>query len=164
MSLDLMDGKFTLVQVMAWCHQAPSHHLSHCWPCSMSPYDINHSQNEQVNTMRPRQNVRHFPDDIFKCVFFNENVWNLLNISLKFPPGVRINNIAALVQIMACRRPDDKPLSEPMVISLLTHICVTRPQRVEQTLDWFLCCWWVQFLPEIMIHFQMSPVKKQQFN
>ena len=23
-----------------------------------------------VNTLRPRQNGRHFPDDIFKCIFF----------------------------------------------------------------------------------------------
>ena len=26
---------------------------------------------------------------------------------------------------------DDKPLSEPMMVSLLTHICVTRPQWVN---------------------------------
>ena len=32
---------------------------------------------------------------------------------------------------MAWRRPGDKPLSEPMMVSLLTHICVTRPQRVK---------------------------------
>ena len=51
-----------------------------------------------------------------------------LKISLKFVPKVRINNIPALVQIMAWRRPGDKPLSEPMMVSLLTHICVTRPQ------------------------------------
>ena len=30
----------TLVQVMAWCHQATSHYLSQCWPRSMSPYVI----------------------------------------------------------------------------------------------------------------------------
>ena len=29
---------------------------------------------------------------------------------------------------MAWRRPGDKPLSEPMVVSLLTHISVARPQ------------------------------------
>ena len=28
------------------------------------------------------------------------------------------------------RRPGDKPLSEPMMVSLLTHICVTRPRWV----------------------------------
>ena len=83
------------------------------------------------NTLRPRQNGRHFADDIFKCIFFNENAWISLRISLKFVPEVRINNIPALVQIMAWRRPGDKPLSKPMMVSLLTHICVTRPQWVN---------------------------------
>ena len=32
---------------------------------------------------------------------------------------------------MAWRRPGDKPLSEPIMVSLLTHICVTRPQWVK---------------------------------
>ena len=82
------------------------------------------------NTLRPRQNGRHFPDDIFKWIFLNENVRILITISLKFVPKVPINNIPALVQIMAWRRPGDKPLSEPMMDSLLTHICVTRPQWV----------------------------------
>ena len=52
---------------------------------------------------------------IFKCIFLNENVQILLKISLKFVPKVRINNIQALVQIMAWRRPGDRPLSEPIV-------------------------------------------------
>ena len=55
--------------------------------------------------LRPRQNDRHFPDDIFKCIFL---------ISLKFVAKGQINNIPALVQVMAWRRPGDKPLSEPM--------------------------------------------------
>ena len=42
-----------------------------------------------------------------------------------------INNIPVLVQILAWRRPGDKPLSEPMTNSSLTHIGVTRPQRVN---------------------------------
>ena len=69
------------------------------------------------NTLRPRLNGRHFPDDIFKCIFLNENVWISLQISLKFDPEVQINNIPALVEIMAWRRPGDKPLSEAMVVS-----------------------------------------------
>ena len=32
---------------------------------------------------------------------------------------------------MAWRRPGDKPLSEPMMVSLPTHICVIRPQWVK---------------------------------
>ena len=49
----------------------------------------------------------------------------------EFVAKVRINNIPALVQIMAWRRPGDRPLSElsePMMVSSMTHICVTRPQ------------------------------------
>ena len=85
----------------------------------------------QGNSLRPRQNGRHFPDDIFKWILLNENIWILLKISLKFVPKGRINNILALVQIMAWRRPGDKPLSEPLMVSLPTHICVTRPQWVK---------------------------------
>ena len=36
-----------------------------------------------------------------------------------------------MAQIMAWRRPGNKPLSEPMVVSLSKHICVTRPQLVN---------------------------------
>ena len=71
------------------------------------------------NTLRPR----HFIDNIFKCIFLNENAWILLRISLNFVPRVRINNIPSLVQIMAWCRPGDKPLSEPMMVSLLMHMC-----------------------------------------
>ena len=85
-----------------------------------------------INTLRPRKNGRHFADDIIKCIFLNENVWIPIKISLKFVPKGRINNIPALVQIMAWRRPGDKPLSEPMMVSLPTHICVTRPQWVKR--------------------------------
>ena len=28
----------------------------------------------RFNTLRPRQNGRQFPDDIFKCIFFNGNI------------------------------------------------------------------------------------------
>ena len=85
-----------------------------------------------INTLRPRQNGRRFADDIFKRIFLNENVRISIKISLKFAPKGPINNIPALVQIMAWRRSGDKPLSEPMMVSLLTHICVTRPQWVKK--------------------------------
>ena len=83
------------------------------------------------NTLRPRQNGRYFADDTFKHVFMNENVRISINISLKFVPKGLINNIPALVQIMAWRGPGDKPLSEPMLVSLSMHICVTRPQWIN---------------------------------
>ena len=92
-----------------------------------------------VNTLRPRQDGRHFPDNIFKCFFLNENVWILIKTSLKFIPTGAINNIPALVQIMAWRQSGDKPSSEPMMVSLLMHICVTQPQWVNITGIFIIC-------------------------
>ena len=57
-------------------------------------------QNHVINTLRPRQNGRHFAAGSFKCILLNENVF----FSPKFVPKVPINNILALVQIMAWRR------------------------------------------------------------
>ena len=101
-----------------------------------------------LNTLRPRQNGRHFPDDIFKRIWMkmkmHENVWISINISLKFVPRGPLNNNQTLVQAMAWRWPGDKPLLEPMMLRLSTHICVTRPQWVnlcDITPMWILQHW-----------------------
>ena len=73
-----------------------------------------------IYTLRSRQNGRHFTDEIFKCVFLNENVWILIKVSLKFVPKGPINIIAAFVQIMAWHGPGDEPLSELMMVKLLS--------------------------------------------
>ena len=96
LSLDLTDNKSTLVQVMAWCRQATSHYLSQCWLRSMSPYGVTGSQ--WAITLKQKHNGRHFPDDTFKWIFLNENVWISIKISLKFVPRGPINNIPTLVQ------------------------------------------------------------------
>ena len=83
------------------------------------------------NTLRQRQDSWHFADDIFNCIFLNKNVLISIKILLKSVPKGPVNNIPALVQIMAWRRPGDKPLSEPMMVSLPTHVCVTRLQWVK---------------------------------
>ena len=83
------------------------------------------------NSLRLRQNGRHFTDSIFKRIFLNENVWILIKISLTLVPKGPINNIPELVQIMAWRRPGAKPLSEPIMVNLQMHICVSRPQWVK---------------------------------
>ena len=75
--------------------------------------------------------VAHFADNILSVIFLNENVWIPIEISLKFVPKGPINKIPSLVQIMAWRRSGVKPLSEPMMDNLLTHICFTRPQWVN---------------------------------
>ena len=74
-----------------------------------------------IKTLRPRQTGRHFPDDIFKWIFLNENVWISIKNSLRFVPGCLINNMSALVQIMAWRRPGQ----------ISDTYCVTRPQWVK---------------------------------
>ena len=83
-------------------------------------------------TLRPTQNGHQFPDDNFKCIFLSENMGIFINIWLKFVPKGPIYNISALVQIMAWHRPGDEPLSEPLMVSLLIHICVTQPQWVKK--------------------------------
>ena len=82
--------------------------------------------------------------DIFQTTFsnaffFNENFSIAVKISLKFVPSGTINNIPASVKIMAWRRPGNKPLSEPMMVSLPTHICITRPQRVKLLKTFCFC-------------------------
>ena len=84
-----------------------------------------------VNTLRPRQDGCHFADDTLERIFLNGNVVISIKISLKFAPKGPINNIPALVQIVAWRRPGDKILSEAMMVISLTHICVIRPQWVK---------------------------------
>ena len=74
-----------------------------------------------LNALRPRHIQTHFLE------------WFSIKISLKFVPKGPINNNPALVQIMAWCRPGDKPLFESMMVSSLTHICVTRPQGVKRS-------------------------------
>ena len=108
-----------------------SHSRKCIWKCCLQNAAIL-SLPQCDNSLRPRPNRRHFVDDIFKCISLIENVSIPIQFSLKFVPRGPINNIPALVQIMAWCRPGNKPLSEPMMDSLPTHICVTRPQWVKQ--------------------------------
>ena len=105
-------------------------------------------------TLRTRQNGRRFLDSIFKCIFLNENVWISIKVSLQFIPKGPINNIPALVQIMAWCRVGAKPLSETMMVILPAHICVTWPQ-------WVILClitysWWWMVLMRFQYFRQTS--------
>ena len=51
-----------------------------------------------------------------KCIFLNENFWISNYISLKCILHCLIDNMSSLVQIMACHRIGDKPLSRPMMV------------------------------------------------
>ena len=78
---------------------------------------------------------RNKMDDISHTTFssaFLMNIWIPIKISLKFVPKGPIDDIPALVQIMAWSRPGGKPLSEPMMVSLPTHIWVTRLNELRK--------------------------------
>ena len=88
-------------------------------------YTVQHCQ-FHFNTLRPRQNGYHFPENIFKCIFLNENVWISLKVLLKYVSQDPFNNIPALVQMVAWCRPGDKPLSEPCMCHSASMIQTAR--------------------------------------
>ena len=64
-----------------------------------------------LNTLlRTRQNGHHFADDIFKCIFLNDNVGISIKIALRFVPKSPIYNIPSLVQIIAGRLPGEQAI------------------------------------------------------
>ena len=68
--------------------------------------------------------------------FFNENVWILIKISLNVFAKGPINNISALVQIMAWRLFRTKPLSNPKVIHFndasMRHPASNQPEESKE--------------------------------
>ena len=91
------------------------------WRNSMKLKCIMFLQNNSGHTLRSTKNRRDFEDDILKCILLNENVLITIKISLWYISDGSVNNIPSLVQMVAWRRPSDKPLFEPMMIILLTH-------------------------------------------
>ena len=71
---------------------------------------------------------------ISQTTFSHTFPWmKMYEFRLRFVPKGPINNIPALFQVIAWRRPGDKPLSEPMMVILLTHVWVIRPQWVNSS-------------------------------
>ena len=58
-------------------------------------------------------------DDIFKCIFLNENDKILIQISLKLVPMSLIDNKLALVQVIGWHQRGDKPSPEPMITEFI---------------------------------------------
>ena len=100
---------------------APGSHFI-VFGCGLVPASYTSVPQDCFNTLRPRQNGRHFPDDIFKCIFLNENMWISIKIPLKIVPKGPINNIRAMVQKMAWHWSGDKPLSEPMIVTIYASL------------------------------------------
>ena len=89
-------------------------------------------------TQRPGQNGCHFADNICECIFFHENVCCCIAIkkSLKFVLEGPINNIPALASLMAWCCPDNKPLSRPMVVSLLLQYASLGLNGLSDCMPW----------------------------
>ena len=56
------------------------------------------------------KNKQHFADDIFKFIFWYNNLCILVEISIEFVPSSPVGNTALLSRMMACRQTGDKPL------------------------------------------------------
>ena len=138
----------TLAQVMTCCLTAPHHYLNQCWliiragvkyvlsntntffPEFQIQIQIHQQKSYQIQiqiqlikykyTMRPRQNCRHFTDDVL-----------FIQISLKIVSKGPIYNKPTLVQIMAWGWVGNKPLSDQWWPGLLMHECITRPKWVH---------------------------------
>ena len=83
-----------------------------------------------LNTLRPRQNGRNFADDIFKFTSWMKMYW----FRLIFPEVCSQWSIQQYSSIGSDNglAPTRRPLSKPMMIILLTHICITWPQWVQR--------------------------------
>ena len=75
---------------ISWCH----YHIWRYHTCQKTQHKL-HVMGHlcAINSLRPRRNRCHFADDIFKCIFLNENEWISLRFSLKFVNRVRILTI-----------------------------------------------------------------------
>ena len=83
-----------------------------------------------VNTLRPRQNGRHFPDEIFKGFS-----WMKMNeFRLRFHWNLFLRFSLTIFQHWF----------RPMMVSLLTYFCVARPQLVKgyhlSVMPWLPLC------------------------
>ena len=75
----LLPGEPLRLEGRSWgtSHAGPHIRLLHLWPSLSShlPLQVTLFICWHINTLRPRQNGRHFIDDIFKWIFLNANVW-----------------------------------------------------------------------------------------
>ena len=112
----------------SFLHRTPSPcikvYMLYYWRCNFISYQVWYSaspllkQHSKLETFSPRQDGHHSPDDIFKCIFFNENWFIFFSNATAICSQGQIDNKPALVQIMAWCRLGTKPLSGPMMVKL----------------------------------------------
>ena len=70
----------------------------------------------QFNTLIPGQSGQHLVDNIYKCIFFDENYDILIKISPKLVPEIWTDNNSAMVHVMAWHQTGSKPIPESKLI------------------------------------------------
>ena len=114
---DLTDDKSTLDQVMAWCRQAASHHLSQCWPRSLSPYGVTRPQWVKAHHLHVSYNQFPgcwWPGVVKPCITWpNNDIWinSLWSVDAMWCQC----SWPSLVHVMACFLFGAKPLPETMM-------------------------------------------------
>ena len=103
----LTDDKWTLVEVIAWCIQATSHHLIWCWLKSVTPYKMAETLILTLITDRSDLEVSN------QCLIHGDPmVFVILGFDVTSPGWHwRVNKNTVLVEIMAWHQ-GNKPLSK----------------------------------------------------
>ena len=84
--------------------------------------------NQLFDTLRPRPNGQYFVDDIFKGISWNENVWIVVDISLKFIREGPTDNKSSLVRKMTRHRQVSGHYLNQWWSRLPMGICVAQPR------------------------------------
>ena len=109
----------------------------------------------QADTMRFRQNGRHYAYDIFKLILLNENVSNLFQISLNFVPKGPNYIKSSFVRVMVWQLTGYKLLNQWWLRSLNGF---TRPQWVKHwQMKWIT---FEQICNHISTVFKLIPTNK----
>ena len=133
--------KSTLVQVMAWCHEAPSHYLDQCWP---SPVTVWHQQcpiNEHYHIHSVSVMIH---STLLRCVhsaglafFMVHRLTPGYPLPLCWLIGYRASSPAALY--MASARP---VLMENAWMEKIGWLCMRRTH----------ICWFLTFTVTVLVH------------
>ena len=95
-----------------------------------------------VNTLGPRQNDRHFPDDIFNCILLKENICLKFQIKCSKLYNLQYSSIGLDNGLAPTRR----QAIIWTIYRLPTHVCVTRPEWVNQIIKISICTQWVKYM------------------
>ena len=83
----------------------------------------------EIQAMRTYNFFDWVSNTVCKCIFLIENLWNFIQISLKFIPKASIDNKSALVQELACCMFNAEPMTSKLTKA---YICTFRPQLSDE--------------------------------